>query len=115
MVQSLNEHDTIWDITNELVYHLEKNEVSVEDKKILLDIFVNKKYGTDLQRERFIGCFDLSSQGLAFKSYSAYARSINRTYSSVIQAVNIFRVKINRRKDIADLTIIDEINIRSRK
>lgn len=115
MEKDFRRQDVRRETTNELLYHLEKNEVSDEDKEILYNMFVSKNYGTDLQRERFIGCFNLDLKGKPFKNYSAYARSISRTYSSVIQAVTIFRIKINRRNDTDDFIQIDKINIRSRK
>ena len=115
MEKDFRRQDVRRETTNELLYHLEKNEVSDEDKEILYNMFVSKNYGTDLQRERFISCFNLDLKSKPFKNYSAYARSIGRTYSSVIQAVTIFRIKINRRNDTDDFIQIDKINIRSRK
>lgn len=94
---------------------MEKKEVSPEDKKTLYYILVDRKYGTDLQRERFIECFNLTTEGDDFKDYQDYAFYLRLSYNAITQAIRTLRAKITRERNLEDLTKIQEINLRSRK
>lgn len=111
----INDYETRYELITELLKHLQKREVSKEDKKILYDMLINKKYGTDKEREHFINRFNLTGEGEDYKSYASYARSAEISNVRIIQISNRLVAKIGREKDIEDLTKIQEINIRSRK
>lgn len=98
-----------------MLEHLEKKEVSPEDKKMLYHILMNRKYETDLQRQRFIECFNLTTEGQEFKNYLDYSFYLHLSYNAITQQVRELRAKITREKNLEDLTKIQEINIRSRK
>ena len=76
---------------------------------------MDRKYGTDLQRERFIECFNLTTEGKEFKNYLDYSFHLRLSYNAITQAVRTLRAKIGREKNLEDLTKIQEINIRSRE
>lgn len=76
---------------------------------------MNRKYGTDLQRQRFIECFNLTTEGNNFKDYQDYAFYLRLSYNAITQPIRVLRAKITREKNLEDLTKIQEINIRSRK
>lgn len=59
--------------------------------------------------------FNLIGEGEEYKSYASYARSTKISSARIIQISNRMVAKIGRKKNIEDLTKLQEINIRSRK
>ena len=47
----IDDFETRYELITELLKHLQKREVSKEDKRILYDMIINKGYGTDKERE----------------------------------------------------------------
>lgn len=111
----INDFETRYEIIYELLKHLEKQEVSKKDKKILYNIIINRKYGTETDRERFINRFNLTGNGEEYKYYTSYARSVNISSNRVAQSCRHLLSKIGREKNLEDLTKIQEINLSSRK
>lgn len=111
----IDDFETRYELITELLKHLQKREVSKEDKRILYDMIINKGYGTDKEREHFINRFNLTGEGEEYKSYASYARSTKISSARIIQISNRMVAKIGRKKNIEDLTKLQEINIRSRK
>ena len=81
---------------------------------MLYHILMNRKYGTDLQRQRYIECFNLTTEGQEFKNYLDYSFYLRLSYNAITQPVRELRAKITREKNLEDLTKIQEINVRSR-
>lgn len=115
MEDDILDFETRYELITELLKHLQKSEVSKEDKKLLYDMIVNKEYGTDKEREHFINRFNLTGEGEDYKSYASYARFAKISNARIIQLSHRMVAKIGRKKNIEDLTNIQEINIRSRK
>lgn len=103
-------------IRNKLMYLLEKDILTDYKKQKILEIVINMKDATDMQKERFVLYYGLDKKQKRIHNASKIAELQNCTSSNIRQSINNIKLKIVRLPDEQIETIrkiIKQTNLKS--